>query len=552
MRAKVFHPVLAALVITFCALTGASAQESNPYFEADTLNIGLGDAPGFVDRSTPQGTMESLFAAAASGRWKDAAHLLDLADIPPDEQPAVGADLARRLETVITRKTVIDWDKLMDRPDALDETASERAATAGQPRKSILLWTLDLKTRPVPIRLNRIGIEGQEPVWVFSRQTVANIDPLFNLYGPSWLEQELPDALRRNTVGGLMVWEIIGLPILLGLAFALGYALWRGLDRLAEAVRFPVTRDILRAIRGPATFGVVTTLLSIATSQVFVFSGRIETVLGPSIALGITISILWLIVNAIDAVLDRLVTFDSKDLTQQQKESQRVMATKIAAGRRALIVVAVMICAGTVLTSTNIFQNLGFSLLGTAGALTLVLGFAARRVLGNIMASLQIALNQSAKIGDRIVYNGELCHVERINFTYVQLRDWDGTRLVVPVEEFASTTFENWTLMDPEMLRIIKVKVAHDADVQRLREEFEELVKELDQDQLGDMDELKVRVADQDVFGKDVWFSLPCADPNTSWDVSCEAREKLLERAARMEKRDGLQIFPEANPAEAA
>ncbi len=36
--------------------------------------------------------------------------------------------------------------------------------------------------------------------------------------------------------------------------------------------------------------------------------------------------------------------------------------------------------------------------------MTIVLGFAARNVLGNIMASLQIALNQSARVGDRVVY----------------------------------------------------------------------------------------------------------------------------------------------------
>ncbi|WP_247677002.1 MULTISPECIES: mechanosensitive ion channel domain-containing protein [unclassified Leisingera] len=138
------------------------------------------------------------------------------------------------------------------------------------------------------------------------------------------------------------------------------------------------------------------------------------------------------------------------------------VVTRLAAARRAFVVAAVLIGGGVFLSQSNIFRNLGFTILGTAGTLTLILilGFAARRVLGKIIASLQIALNQSAKIGDRIVYNDYLCHVERINFTYVQLRDWDGIRLIVLVEEFISTPFENWTMKEPKMLRIIKLKCA--------------------------------------------------------------------------------------------
>ncbi|MDW3183770.1 MAG: mechanosensitive ion channel [Roseobacter sp.] len=230
----------------------------------------------------------------------------------------------------------------------------------------------------------------------------------------------------------------------------------------------------------------------------------------------------------------------------------RTVATRVAAARRALVVAVVLIGGGVFLSQTNVFQNLGLTLLGTAGALTLVLGFAARQVLGNIMASMQIALNQSARIGDRIVYKDYLCHVERINFTYVQLRDWDGTRLVVPVDEFISTPFENWTMQEPEMLRIIKLKCAHQADVDQLRTIFDRVVASLDPEELGDLDDAKVRVAGQDALGKDVWFALPCADPNTSWDMACKAREKLIAEATDLEKSQNIDIFPEARLSEAA
>ena len=220
------------------------------------------------------------------------------------------------------------------------------------------------------------------------------------------------------------------------------------------------------------------------------------------------------------------------------------------------VVVVFLIGAVVDLSSADLAANLGLSLLTSAGALTIVLGFAARNVLGNIMASLQIALNQSARVGDRVVYKGELCHVERINMTFVQLRNWDSTRLIVPVEEFASETFSNWTLQDPAMLRVLKLKLDPRADIDMLRRTFKEVLNhvatlEIGQN-LGDLDDSSVSVADQDIFGILVWFSIPCRDPNTSWEVACAVRERLLAEAARIERETGNPVFPSPVAAGAA
>ncbi|MDF0594525.1 mechanosensitive ion channel family protein [Psychromarinibacter halotolerans] len=554
MVSSAFARLVAAvlLALTFCAPLAAQEQQPDNVFPLDVLNEGLPEPAGTIDRSTPRGTLETLLQAAEDERWVDAAHLLNLNGVDVDEQASYGAELAMMLEAVIDRKAVINWTDLIDRPDALDAHESTNSATAGMTRRSILLWTLPLDSRPASLRLERVQVGDEDPVWIFPSQTVQNIGALYAIYGPSELEQAFPEVVKQKVAFGLMLWELVGLPLLIAVAAIVGIMVRYALDFASRRAKTKTMTDVLRAIRGPAIFGTVVTLMALATKHLFVFSGRIDTVLTPAITLGIAASILWLVVNAIDAVLDRLVISASDTLSHRQQQEQRAMATKVAAGRRALIVVFVATAFGIALSSTTLYQNLGLSLIGTAGALTLVFGFAARRVLGNIMASLQIAMNQSARIGDRIVYKDHLCHVERINFTYVQLRDWDGTRLVVPVEEFLSEPFENWTMQEPEMLRVIKLKLAHGADVDRLRAAFDKVVADLDQDELANLDEVSVRVADQDVFGKEVWFCLPCADPNTSWDMACIAREKIIAAAAELEDSDDNRMFPEANPAEAA
>jgi len=275
-------------------------------------------------------------------------------------------------------------------------------------------------------------------------------------------------------------------------------------------------------------------------------------VLVPTAWLGLIGAGLWFVVNCVEVILDHLTQVEETDLTLKEEVHKRTTATRISAARRVFVVAVVLVGGGIFLSQTNVFQNLGLTLLGTAGAVTLVLGFAARSILSNIMSSLQIALNGSAKIGDRIVFNDALCHVERIHFTYVQLRDWDGTRLVVPVTEFVSTPFKNWTMQEPEMLRIVKIKLSHTADVDALRDAFDKVIDELDEKYVGNRDDVCVRVAGQDVLGKDVWFLVPCADPNTSWEAACDAREGIMAEIHKLAEKEGVDYFPQATAAEAS
>ncbi len=546
-------PAIAALT-----LLGGPARAQDAVFEMGPLNAGLGPVPDRIDRETPRAAMRSFLEAAGRGDWAEAAHLLDLSELEQGRQAEVGPVLARQLHEVMDRKAVLDWSMLLDRPDALQVRGGDDAAQAGEPRRSLLLRDLPLDPVPATIRLNRVAPSNlPAPVWIFPAETLRNIPDLHRAYGPSAFELALPQALRDKTVGGLMWWELVGLPVLLGAAIATGLLVHRVLRALWHRSHSRVATGILRALSTPLVIVSVTALVWWVTGNVFVFSGRIDLFLAPAVAIGFVTALLLFIVNGVEVLLDELIApGEDVDLTRAEQAEARVLATKLNAGKRILVVVVFLVGAGIVLSSANLAGNLGLSLLASAGALTLVLGFAARNVLGSVMASLQIALNQCARVGDRVVFKGELCHVERIHMTFVQLRDWDGTRLVVPVEEFVSETFSNWSLQDPAMLRILKLKLDPRADVPALRTAFQEILADVEGselgDELGDLDNASVNVAGQDVFGVDVWFSVPCKDPNTSWEVACTVRERLVARAAGIAEETGTPIFPDGVAAGAA
>ncbi|QBF32641.1 mechanosensitive ion channel family protein [Thalassococcus sp. S3] len=542
--------VLLTLLCAWAFLVVPS-QAQEPYFEIDRLNPGLGAPPDDLVRNTPQATMEALLDSIASGDFDAASHLLNLSDLPIADQARQGPELAQKLHTIIDRKVVIDWHFLLQRPDALDSRASSDNAVGGQVRRSLIIWILELEDRDVAIRLDRLKPEGADAVWVFSAASVAKIDALYALYGPTRLESYLPPALSNDAFWDLMWWEVLGLPVVIALAILAGVFTHGALSFAARRASNKLSTPLLHAVHTPLVIFAVTFVISILTSNLFVFSGRISTFLGPIISIGFVLVALMLVINVVDAILDHIVDFRDNALSELDNTERRSLVTRLAAGRRALIILIVLIGSGIVLTQAELFNTLGFSLLASAGALTLILAFAARTVLGNIMSSMQIALNQSARIGDRIVFRDAICDVERINFTFVQLRTWTGIRLVVPVSEFVSEPFENWTLRTDGLTRLIVLKLRHEAKVDKLRAMFLETAEHLDAGEIGNPDDLGVFVTGHDVFGQDVTFCLPCANPREAWEMECEMRERLMHYAGELEA-GGTPLFPDVNPAEAA
>ncbi len=193
---RLISTVLVALSLS---LAFAVAQEPSRWFEVETVNAGLPPAPEGLDRSTPQGSMESFLEASRAEDYPLAAQMLDLSGIDPADQPELGPALARMLAEVIERRYWIDWDELPDRPDALLQGASDRVPLAGEPRRSLRLTIFDLGDRPVPLRLNRLKPASGDPVWVFAQQSVANIPELHALYGPGWFERRLSEAWRAES-----------------------------------------------------------------------------------------------------------------------------------------------------------------------------------------------------------------------------------------------------------------------------------------------------------------------------------------------------------------
>lgn len=534
-----------AFILSLVALPALAAE---PVFKVDALNEGLPEMRDTLDLSTPQSAMETFLFAIEDGDAATAAQVLDLSDMPEERQATRGPKLAEKLATVIDRKLVVNWQMLLERPDALDANAPSDDPVAGKARKSLLLGVLELGKRAVAIRLNRIQPKREDPVWVFSRQSVANINALHDAYGPSRFERSLPDVFKRDAFWGLKWWEVLGLPLILVIAAFTARSVWRVLGTGTRRWQGSIAGQVLRGLRLPVTLLLLTFIVQFATTNLFVVSGIVSRVLQPLILIGYVAALLALVINIIDVALDRIVETDFEKMSAADAEGKRALATTVGAVRRVVVIAIVLTAAGVVVTTSTTFQSMGVSLLASAGVLTLLLAFAARRVLGNILASMQIALNRSARIGDQLVFKGELCQVEKIHFSFIQLRHWTGTRMVVPVETFVTEMFWNRSIVSQDMQRTVKLVLSPRADLEALRAAFDRIIAE--EDEVEPKEKAKMLVVDHSAVGMDVRFEVPCPDPATAWDIECRVREKLIVAAGRMDS-DG-PVFPEVASVEAA
>lgn len=62
-----------------------------------------------------------------------------------------------------------------------------------------------------------------------------------------------------------------------------------------------------------------------------------------------------------------------------------------------------------------------------------MIGLAARPLLANLVAGVQIAVTQPIRLEDAVIVDGEWGWVEEITCTYVVLRLWDWRRMILPL-----------------------------------------------------------------------------------------------------------------------
>ena len=164
----------------------------------------------------------------------------------------------------------------------------------------------------------------------------------------------------------------------------------------------------------------------------------------------LTIGLAWLAARAIAGLADAIIT--AHPLAQADNLGARRVQTQTRVIARTLMGLVLFLGAALALMSFPGVRSIGASLLASAGIAGLVIGFAARPALGNLIAGLQLAVTQPIRLDDVVIVEGEWGRIEEVGTTYVVVRIWDQRRLVVPLQWFLEHPFQNWTRTSADII----------------------------------------------------------------------------------------------------
>jgi small-conductance mechanosensitive channel len=192
-------------------------------------------------------------------------------------------------------------------------------------------------------------------------------------------------------------------------------------------------------------------------------------------------------------------------------------------------------------------RQFGASLLASAGVAGLVVGLAAKSVVGNLLAGLQIALAQPIRIDDVLIVEGEWGRVEDITATYVVLRIWDDRRLIIPLGWFSDHPFQNWTRTTADLLGTVFLWVDYGLPLAPVRAEARRLC-EASAHWDGRVCLVQVTEASDRAMQLRVLVSSAASGPN--FDLRCEVREGLIDFIQRHHPQALPRVRAELKPPE--
>jgi small-conductance mechanosensitive channel len=290
------------------------------------------------------------------------------------------------------------------------------------------------------------------------------------------LTQNLQSELRafRNTLSFAPPWAISF--VLLVSAVAVAWLLHAAILVVARRIlrgRRPYLLSILNATKNPARLGLLLLALAV-TLPTTPLEPETRIILARCLLLATIFLFGWIATAALEiaaTIYLRKFRLDVEDNLLARKH-----ITQIRVLVRVVDTVLILITLGFALMTFDAVRQYGVSLFASAGVAGIVVGLAARPVLSNLFAGVQLAVTQPIRIEDAVTVENEYGWVEEITSTYVVIRLWDLRRLIVPLTYFIEKPFYNWTRHAANYIGSVLLYLDYGAPIDRIRQKATELV----------------------------------------------------------------------------
>jgi small-conductance mechanosensitive channel len=213
------------------------------------------------------------------------------------------------------------------------------------------------------------------------------------------------------------------------------------------------------------------------------------------------------------------------DVNVEDNLRARKVYTQFRIIERVLVFIIIIFAIAVALMTFEKIRQVGVSLLASAGILGIIIGFAAQRSLGTILAGIQIAISQPIRMDDVVIVEGEWGRIEEINLTYVVVKIWDERRMVVPINYFIEKPFQSWTRASSELIGSVFFYLDYTAPMEEMRKELDRLLTETD---LWDGRVSVMQVTETTEKSMQVRVLVSSSNSGKTYDLRCFVRERMI------------------------
>lgn len=310
---------------------------------------------------------------------------------------------------------------------------------------------------------------------------------------------------------------LLGL-LIADLAYRFGRRLFLRATRSA-----PVAASVGNAIRAPARLVLMLFALNLVWHDVAADFSAVAS-LRRWTGLLLIAAITWLLARAVHGAARGVMNVNpvsvADNLAARRIRTQTLVLSRVLQGMVVLVGVSLM------LMTFPAVRQVGASLLASAGVVGLVAGFAARPVLGNLIAGLQIGISQPIRIDDVVIVENEWGVIEEITGTYVIVRIWDQRRLVVPLQYWIEKPFQNWTRTTSELIGTVFLWVDYRMPLAPLREALQ---RACESSEHWDKRLALLQVTEAGERAMQLRCLVTAASAPAAWDLRCHVREHLVD-----------------------
>jgi small-conductance mechanosensitive channel len=338
------------------------------------------------------------------------------------------------------------------------------------------------------------------------------------------------DSLRAalTWIKDLLKWLPDPVVALLVLAIAVLVALalhrWaRKLVRSTLAERYPYLLSTFTQTRGLSRLALLILAMIIAI-PVAPLPPEFAELLARLLAVAVIGLIGWAAIIALHIAADlylRRFRLDVDDNLLARKHNTQVRVLS-----RTIDVLLAIITLSAALMTFPAVRQYGISLFASAGVAGIVAGLAARPVLSNLMAGVQLAMTQPIRLYDAVIVENEHGTIEEITSTYVVVKLWDLRRMIVPLTYFIEKPFQNWTREGAALIGTVMIYVDYRAPVGIIREKFNAILKQSDK---WDGKIAALQVTDFKEGAMELRCLMSARSGGLAFDLRCEVREKLID-----------------------